>query len=61
MNNMYVRLENAENVALDEYWNIGETTTLGKLSDGNMAKILTATSMMANRLRTKWRTAKSIL
>jgi hypothetical protein len=25
---LYVRLENAENVALDEYWTVGETTTL---------------------------------
>ena len=25
---LYVRLENAQNVALDPYWTIGETTTL---------------------------------
>lgn len=32
INGLYVRLEDAENIAIDEYWTIGETTTLSPLT-----------------------------
>lgn len=42
MTGLYVKLENAQNVALDEYWTVGDTTTLSAFttteerdSDGN--------------------------
>ena len=33
MTGLYVKLENAQNIALDEYWTIGETTTLSAFAD----------------------------
>ena len=37
MTGLYVKLENAENVALDSYWTVGETTTLSAFDDMDYA------------------------